>query len=257
MLLRCVLVAIALAACAGSFTTPSTREIVGSELGFCNPCIQFSEQGLNILLNEIMNAGVIGGCNKLCSGLNSTHAKTACNVVCDVVGFKAFAQVIKTTDLDPIYFCEQLHTCPKGNPQADAKITAVAAAPASGPSGTVFSLQLDFEIVCSHFRTPEAYSLFSLQVNASGVGMYIIGVDGPVTQPVSQSVIQMGWAVGEFAANVTIDTTDVDPDPSSGTAGQIWSPGTYNYTFELCQGECPIACLCLASRRCSPYHSYA
>jgi len=216
-MLRCALAAIALAACAGS----STREVVGSELGFCNPCIQFSEQGLNVLLNEIMNAGVIGSCNKLCSGLNSTHAKTACNVLCDVVGFKAFAQVIKVTDLDPIYFCEQLHACPKGNPQADAKITAVAAAPVSGPTGTVFSLQLDFDVV-----------------NASGVGMYIIGVDGPVTQPVSQSFIQTGWAAGSIAANVTIDTTDVAPDPSSGTAGQIWSPGTYNYTFELCQGEC-------------------
>jgi len=53
--------------------------------GLCNPCIQFAEQWLNILLNEILNAGVIGGCGKLCGGLKTKAPRLACNVVCDVV----------------------------------------------------------------------------------------------------------------------------------------------------------------------------
>ena len=42
-----------------------------SELALCSPCVQLGGQGLNILLNEILNAGVIGGCGKLCSGLKA------------------------------------------------------------------------------------------------------------------------------------------------------------------------------------------
>merc|ERR1712072_157208 len=85
------LAALALAAQASKpafteFAVQSTQP----EIKLCNPCIQLGEQGLNILLNEILNAGVIGGCGKLCSGLKQKTEKTACGIVCDVVGIKAF-----------------------------------------------------------------------------------------------------------------------------------------------------------------------
>jgi len=194
---------------------------VSEQLGLCSPCIQFSEQGLNVLLNEILNAGVIGGCNKLCSALKQKASKTACNLLCDVVGIKAFIKALNHTDLDPIYFCEKLGACPKGNPNAQAKIVNVEVSPTSGASGTKFQMQVQFQVT-----------------NATGVSEIRIAVDGPTTNPVSQGFIQQGFANGQFAANVSLDTTS-DPFPSDPSKPPVmWNPGTYNYTFELCQGEC-------------------
>merc|ERR1711988_1896664 len=145
---------------------------VSEQLGLCSPCIQFSEQGLNVLLNEI-------------------------------------------------YFCEKLGACPKGNPNAQAKIVNVEVSPASGASGTKFQMQVQFQVT-----------------NATGVSEIRIAVDGPTTNPVSQGFIQQGFADGQFAANVSLDTTS-DPFPSDPSKPPVmWNPGTYNYTFELCQGEC-------------------
>lgn len=202
----------------------SAVEITGSSQqaanGLCNPCIQFSEQGLNILLNEILNAGVIGGCGKLCSGLKQKGAKVACDVVCDVVGIKTFIKVLNNTDLDPIFFCEQLGACAKGNPLAHASITSVNVSPTSGPSGTKFQMQLNFDVT-----------------NTTGVSEIRVAVNGPTTNPVSQGFIQKGFADGHFAVNVSLDTTS-DPFPPQGQDPVMWNPGSYVYQFELCQGEC-------------------
>jgi hypothetical protein len=214
------LVAFALAA-QGSKLALSEFSVQASspEIKLCNPCIQLGEQGLNILLNEILNAGVIGGCSKLCSGLKQKLEKTACNVVCDVVGVKAFIKALNHTDLDPIYFCQKLKACPAPNPSASAKIVSVGATPASGPSGTKFALELDFEVD-----------------NTTSVSEIRIGIDGPaIPAPPSQGFIQQGFADGQFSSKVSLDTTSGDPsDPQS----VQWEPGHYNYTFELCQGEC-------------------
>lgn len=192
---------------------------VGAKLSLCNPCIQFAEQGINVLLNEILNAGVIGGCSKLCGYINGTAAKTACTLVCDVVGVKGFIKALNSTDIDPIYLCEKLTVCPMGGPDASASIAGVVATPATGPQGTKFSLELDFAVA-----------------NATGVSEIRLSVKGPVTTSVSQSFVQMGWAPGNFNAKIGVDTTTVEP--SGQDAGVTWNPGSYEYTFELCQGEC-------------------
>jgi len=196
---------------------------VAAQKGFCSPCIQLTGQGINILLNEILNVGVVGGCSKLCSGLNSTKgAVTACNLLCDVVGIKAFAKALNHTDLDPIYFCEELNACPKGNPAAEASIVSVSAGPPTGPAGTKFALEIDFAVT-----------------NSTGVGEIRIGVEGPTTNPISQSFLNQGFVDGTFSSKVSLDTTEQDPsDPDDPSTGVVFNPGTYTYNFELCQGEC-------------------
>merc|ERR1711865_747693 len=150
-----------------------SRMAPASSLKLCSPCIQLSEQGLNILLNEILNVGVVGA-------------------------------------------------CPKGNPSAQGEINAVVVSPASGPSGTKFQMEVEFSVS-----------------NATSVSEIRIAVDGPTTAQVNQGFLQMGFAPGSFSANVSLDTKDVDPDPSDPSdPGVQWDPGTYNYTFEFCQGEC-------------------
>merc|ERR1711865_140950 len=175
-----------------------SRMAPASSLKLCSPCIQ------------------------LCSGLKKKGSQTVCNLICDVVGMKTFVKVLNSTDLDPIYFCEELGACPKGNPSAQGEINAVVVSPASGPSGTKFQMEVEFSVS-----------------NATSVSEIRIAVDGPTTAQVNQGFLQMGFAPGSFSANVSLDTKDVDPDPSDPSdPGVQWNPGTYNYTFEFCQGEC-------------------
>eukprot|EP00656_Telonema_subtile_P005940 TRINITY_DN12729_c0_g1_i4.p1 TRINITY_DN12729_c0_g1~~TRINITY_DN12729_c0_g1_i4.p1 ORF type:complete len:154 (-),score=41.44 TRINITY_DN12729_c0_g1_i4:212-673(-) len=128
-------------------------------------------------------------------------------------------RALNHTDLDPIYFCEELGACPKGNPLAKAEILDVAVSPAAGESGTKFEMELDFQVD-----------------NTTGVSEVRIHVDGPVSSPVSQSFLQKGFADGKFSVNVSLDTTSTDPSGSD--PGVQWMPGQYTYGFELCQGEC-------------------
>lgn len=202
-----------------SFGELTVHEVVKApEVSLCSPCISFTEQGLNILVNEIANAGIVGGCSKLCSGLKTKPAVTGCNIVCDVVGVRGFLKALNQTDLDPFYFCELIKACPKGQPDANAKIIQVQSTPLAGPSGTKFSLEVDFSVL-----------------NATGVGEINLAVKGPVNTPVAQSFPVMGYAAGNFGAKISLDTTDQDPSDSN-PAGLTWNPGMYVYTFELCQG---------------------
>jgi len=180
----------------------------------CSPCISLTEQGLNILLNEVLNVGVIGGCSDLCGKLKK--GADVCNIICDVVGLKGFITALNHTDLDPFYFCEEVDVCAKGSPGAAANIVQVEAAPTSGPAGTVFALEVDFTVE-----------------NATGVGEIRLAVKGPVDTQVGQGFPVMGYAAGNFGAKISLDTTS-----TGGQQPVTWSPGFYTYTFELCQGEC-------------------
>ena len=103
-----VLVASALASPFSDF------QVSHKEFSLCSPCVQIGEQGLNLLLNEILNAGVIGGCGKLCHALPQGISRTGCDIVCAAVGIKTFIGILNKTDLDPIYYCEELKACPAG-----------------------------------------------------------------------------------------------------------------------------------------------
>uniref|UniRef100_A0A7S2MJG5 Saposin B-type domain-containing protein n=1 Tax=Haptolina brevifila TaxID=156173 RepID=A0A7S2MJG5_9EUKA len=204
---------------AAALASPFSNFQVQEKFSLCSPCVQIGSQGINILLNEILNVGVIGGCGKLCSVLPKGAERTVCDIGCSAVGIKTFINLIKKTDLDPIYFCEEIHACPAGRDDAAASVDANAVSPASGPSGgsgTTFAMEVDFTII-----------------NATGVGEIRIGISGG-TQDVGQSFVNTGFAPGRYSTNVTLTAQD---DPSAQPPVQ-WSPGTYEYTFEVCQGEC-------------------
>lgn len=187
--------------------------VTRSEFSLCSPCVQIGSQGINILLNEILNAGVVGGCNKLCSAL--PKGKTVCDIACAAIGIKAFIGILNHTDLDPIYFCEEIKACPAGKDNAAGSVDGTEVSPAAGPAGTTFAMELDFSVV-----------------NATGVGEIRIAVDGP--NQVGQSFLNTGFEPGSYKTNVTLQTkSDPSADPPV-----VWSPGTYNYAFEVCQGEC-------------------
>merc|ERR1712110_426219 len=109
-----------------------------ADVNLCPLCIQFTGQAINQLLNIILNAGVVGTCGTLCSALaqktGSQLLGEVCTILCDVEGVEEFVKLIQKADLDPIYFCELLKTCPIVD-NGDAVITSLSVSPKSGPQG--------------------------------------------------------------------------------------------------------------------------
>lgn len=199
-----------------SFHSP--RVHAESSNALCSPCVQLGGQSINILLNYILNAGVVEGCGKLCSNLKSKGSQKVCDLVCGVVGIKTFIKALNHTDLDPIYFCELLHACPAGPDDAALTLLSVSAQPASIAKGDTIEL-----------------SLLVNTSRASGVGEFGISVEGPVTQPVAQRfLLPSGVAVGQQSLAVKLTVQD----DTSGDFPVIWSPGSYRFVMEVCQGEC-------------------
>jgi len=207
---------VAFLAATSQFSGVTHVQTARSESKLCSPCVSLGGQAINILVNEILNAGVIGGCGKLCSFLPKGVDSTACDLVCSVVGVKTFIKALKHTDLDPIYFCEEIKACPAGPDDASATVDGNAVSPAVGPAGTTFAMEVDFSIV-----------------NATGTGEIRIAIEGG-TNSVGQSFLNTGFEPGHYATNVTLQTKD---DPSA-QPPVTWSPGVYKYSFEVCQGEC-------------------
>merc|ERR1711907_858969 len=111
----------------------------------CGTCASLTGQSLNILLNYILNAGVVGGCSKLCGQLKDKTTKTICNIGCDLVGIKAFAKAIEKADLDPIYFCEELGAC-KTDDNGAGSIKSLSVAPASAKQATTFTATMEVTV---------------------------------------------------------------------------------------------------------------
>lgn len=201
-----------------TINSPARLTRTDSTGALCSPCVQLGQQGIQILVNYLLQVGVVGSCGKLCSKLSTKAEQVACDLVCDVVGIKAFMNALNHTDLDPIYFCEELHACPAGPDDAVATITGLKATPSTVAKGDEVTLECDLDVA-----------------NATGVGEFRIAVDGPVTQPVGQGfALYNGIPTGQQTLSVKLKIKDDD----SGDFPVVWSPGNYTFKFEVCQGEC-------------------
>jgi len=193
----------------------------------CSPCMQLGDQAINILVNYIMNAGVIGGCGELCSQLPAGGGKqSACELVCGAVGLKTFISVLDNTDLDTFYACSALKACQPGPDDAAIDYVATHAKPNPVSKGDTVTMQLAVNVS-----------------KASGLGEFHLSVSGPVTNGgLSQGfMLYDGIPEGEQVLGVNLDIKDNFPDPTSGDFPTIWNPGTYNFSFHVCQAECGSA----------------
>jgi hypothetical protein len=90
---------------------------VGIDL--CPECIEEAVQVINILLNLILDEGIIQSCSALCGALaNKTHSPVIgdfCDVVCGAFGIDEFVKALVKADLDPIWYCEIIDICPGKN----------------------------------------------------------------------------------------------------------------------------------------------
>jgi hypothetical protein len=214
--------AASLAVAAANNMLPSMTFDATPNGALCNPCFQLGGQSLNLLLNYILNAGVISGCGQLCRGaLPQGGVPTeACELVCAGVGIKEFIKAINKADLDPIYLCEVLHACPVAPDDAYLELVEAAASPAVVVHGDEVKMAVELNVT-----------------TASGVGEFRLKVDGPGTAtPVSQSFfLKTGVPQGEQLIEVSLTTRDgIDEQGFPKT----FMPGQYNFTFWVCQGEC-------------------
>lgn len=193
-----------------------------SQISLCNPCFQIGGQGINALLNYILNVGVIGGCGSLCAAAIPAGgiAAIGCELVCAEVGVKEFVKAIENADLDPIYFCEVVHACPAAPDDAYLEYIQAAALPASVPRGQDIQMAVDLNVT-----------------NDTGVGEFSISIDGPGTAtPLGQSFfIKDGIPAGEQRLAVTLTLQDGKDDQGM---PKTFEEGVYNFTFHVCQGEC-------------------
>lgn len=217
----------------GPASSTKPKPSVGA--GLCSPCVQFASQGLNALLNIILNAGVIGGCGKLCGNLKSKAGQEACDLVCSIVGIKAFMKALNNTDLDPIYFCEEVHACEAGPDDAHVDLLSVQLSPQTmsekdvqpGTGGVTVEGTLTVNVT-----------------KATGVGEFAVALHGPVAGaegPIGGSfTLANGLKEGVQSLGVKLNVVDTLPDPTKQPPAfpVTWMPGSYEFRFHVCQGQC-------------------
>jgi hypothetical protein len=192
----------------------SSRQSV--EFSFCNLCNSFMGQGINQLLNAILNVGVAGGCAELCQAAFPSKESEAkiCNLLCDGVGIYTFIHLLEKfgKDIDTIYFCELLKACPVHDGGA-ASIDKITVNPPSGPQGTTFEIDVFFSVK-----------------NETSTGEMVFDVKPPKSMPFGDGELDEGFQPGQYAVKFTLQA-----EPSEQEA---FEPGTYNFQFALCDGEC-------------------
>jgi len=105
-----------------SFNTPAknlkrlTSDVHDVDIDFCPLCINEAVEAINVILNVILDEGILGSCEELCGKVaNKTGSKLIgdiCDAACIGVGLDEFIRLIITADLDPIWYCELADLCP-------------------------------------------------------------------------------------------------------------------------------------------------
>lgn len=93
------------------------RTKVGVDL--CPDCINEVVVVINVLMNAILDEGILQSCGDLCGFVaNKTGSKILadmCDVACDAFGIDEFVKLLINLDIDPIYYCQILKMCPSKN----------------------------------------------------------------------------------------------------------------------------------------------
>jgi hypothetical protein len=196
---------------------------LGRAGGFCDTCIQFADNALDFLLNAVLNLGIVGSCQALCSYVEqktgSQIVGTVCDILCDIAGIDEFVKIIEKADLDPIYYCELLKACPV-NDHGDANITMLTVMPNKGPQGN-FEIQMKY-----------------VSKNGTGTGEIFIGIKTVDGVPLEDAFLNIAQPPGTYVERINLKAQpDPDCDPSQGPC-ESWKPGVYYVEMAVCNGEC-------------------
>jgi hypothetical protein len=85
-------------------------------LDFCPQCVNTFVELINIVLNILLDVGVVDTCGDLCDLVEqksgSAFLGTLCDLTCDTLGIIEFVNLANKSDIDPIYYCEVINLCP-------------------------------------------------------------------------------------------------------------------------------------------------
>jgi len=178
----------------------------------CPFCVNFMDNAINDLLNIILNAGVIGSCQSVCSYLPNQVEQVACNLICDYVGIEEFINFITYEDPDPIYLCQLFDICPHVD-GGKANITNSFVSPKQGAAGTTFTIEMDYTVIA--------------QTSTGLIAVTIIPPDG---FPLGDAEFEEGQTPGSYKVSWTLDSTPSENEP--------FSPGVYQVQVAVCAGDC-------------------
>jgi hypothetical protein len=113
------IVGIASASKGQSYNIQHVKSALGNNkvtIDICPECIDVARESIQVLLDLILDTGILGSCQTLCQALaqktGSQLAGVVCDFVCSAVGIIEFIKLIDKADLDPIWYCEIAKLCP-------------------------------------------------------------------------------------------------------------------------------------------------
>eukprot|EP01102_Stenamoeba_stenopodia_P002975 TRINITY_DN1290_c0_g1_i1.p1 TRINITY_DN1290_c0_g1~~TRINITY_DN1290_c0_g1_i1.p1 ORF type:complete len:270 (-),score=59.48 TRINITY_DN1290_c0_g1_i1:136-945(-) len=196
---------------------PNLKEVPGFR---CDVCIQFAVEGINILLNYILDSVIIGDCSDLCGQLSKIGKIEVdiCDAFCDSMGVAEFVDLLKkfSNDIDPIYFCQLVDLCEVQDCT-------------SPPCVTIPSFTIEPQV-------------------GNEKSTFLLNATAIVTQPVGA-----GMVLYEFASSTNPDQTfefdsliteyipgeyKFDAAVSAEGYGYQITPGNWTVGFTLCEGMC-------------------
>ncbi len=93
-----------------------TFDQIKNATDLCPTCINEAVSVINILLNAVLDEGILNTCGDLCGVVaNKTGYRALgdiCDVVCVAFGVDEFVKALVNFDIDPIWYCEIAKLCP-------------------------------------------------------------------------------------------------------------------------------------------------
>jgi uncharacterized protein YceK len=85
-------------------------------LDWCPQCIDTYDYLVEAVIDVILQYGILDTCGHLCTLVanktGSDFVGFVCMFGCDVLGIEEFVKIMDKADIDPIYYCEEIHLCP-------------------------------------------------------------------------------------------------------------------------------------------------
>jgi len=199
----------------------SAPKVIPATDDVCQLCIEEGVAYINLLLNEILNNGIIYDCGDLCSTyLPNQYEQEFCDAMCDGLGIYEFIDLLMNTDLDAllIYGCEEIDACPIDMCSGTCMdVVKFIAKPNPAPIGETVHL------------------LFTLNITQAwtGTGVFRFGITGP-----SQFEDGSDELIAGGIGPVGVKTLDIAFSTKGSKKNGPLAPGTYQATVTICNGDC-------------------
>nr|ACD54786.1 countin-like protein [Philodina roseola] len=175
---------------------PQFNDIRG--LDFCPQCVNTFVDLINIVLNILLDVGVVDTCGELCDYVQeksgSAFLGTVCTLTCDTLGLVEFVKLANKTDIDPIYYCELINLCPV-NDNGDAKFKYFSISPPSSLIGTTVTIDFTYQ-----------------SMNGTGTGELLVEIDCVDKLKLYSRLLNEAQKPGIYGDRFALDTTPADPD---------------------------------------------